>query len=233
MKVLVLAAGKGIRMMPLTIDKPKVLIPVAGKPFLYYVLQNIRKAGFADSDVYVMVYYKKELIETFVNENGFDVTLIDQEGTLGTGHAVMQAAPFIKENFVVIQGDNLYSPEDIRRIAVDDELCYVGAFRSSHPKDYGVLETKTGMLVGIEEKPQAPKSDLVNTGLYKFAPEIFHELKKLKKSERGEYEVTDAITALAKAGKVKAIKLHDYWVDLSVKEKLPEIEKEVIKAMKL
>lgn len=227
MKALVLAAGKGIRMMPLTLETPKVLLNVAGKPFLHYVLTNLREAGFKDEDIYVMVCYKKEKIEEFVNETGFNVKLIDQGEILGTGHAVLKAERWIKENFVVVMGDNLYSASDINRISAVNEFCYIGAFESSHPQDYGVLELDGNKLVSLDEKPENPKSNLVNTGLYKFTPEIFGVLKTLKKSSRGEYEITDAFNKLALGGKIKVIKIKDYWIDMSTKSSLPEVEKQI------
>lgn len=227
MKAVVLAAGKGVRMMPLTIDKPKVLIQVAGKPFLGYVIENLNKAGFSDKDIYIIVSHHKEQVIKWLDELGSEANVIDQGKTLGTGHAVLQAERWIKENFVVVMGDNLYSAEDIKKISVEDESNYIAAFESTHPQDYGVLETKSGKLVRIDEKPAAPRSKLVNTGLYKFTPEIFSVLKKIPKSPRGEYELTDAINTLAAEGKVRAIKLQDYWIDMSSKEQLPRIEKEI------
>ena len=227
MKALVLAAGKGVRMMPLTIDKPKVLIQISGKPFLSYVLENLKKAGFSESDIFIVVSHHKEQVIKWLDENGISANIIDQGKPQGTGHAVLQAERWIKENFVVAMGDNLYSAADMEHMAVEDELFYVGAFESTHPRDYGVIETKAGKLVKIEEKPANPKSSLVNTGLYKFTPEIFSVLKKLQKSPRGEYELTDAINILAAEGKVRAVKLHDYWIDMSSAEQLPKIEKQI------
>lgn len=219
-------------MMPLTMEKPKVLIEVAGKPFLYYVLQNLRQAGFHDSEIFIMVSYKKEKVMQFIRENNFKVNLIDQENPIGTGHAVFKARKWIKEDFIVLMGDNLYSPSDIMKMAREDEFNYIAAFESNHPQDYGVLDVRSGKLVEIDEKPQNPKSKLVNVGLYKFTTSIFHSLERLNKSSRGEYEITDALNDLALAGKVKAIKLGDYWIDMSNKDSLPHIEKDIRRLFK-
>ena len=229
MKVLVLAAGRGVRMGQLTQDKPKVLIEVNGNPFLYYVLKNLQAVGI--DEIGVVVGYKKEKVFNFVDKYGFNVKFIEQPNLLGTGDAVMRAKEWIgKENFIVIMGDNLYSAEDIKNlVGMNDNFLRVAAFRSEHPERYGVLEVDGNALLKIEEKPAQPKSDLVNTGLYKLTPEIFEHLVDLKKSPRGEIELTDAINHLAALGKVKIYELKDYWIDMSVKEDLPKVEDRIKK----
>ncbi|MCD6575784.1 MAG: NTP transferase domain-containing protein [Nanoarchaeota archaeon] len=227
MKALVLAAGRGIRMGALTQDKPKVLIEVAGKPFLYYVLKNLEKAGV--NEIGVVVGYKKEKVVEFAEKFGFKLKFIEQKELLGTGDAVMRGKEWVNgENFIVVMGDNLYSPEDIRHLAeINDNFCRVAAFKSDHPQDYGVLEVDGTSLIKIEEKPAHPKTNLVNTGLYRFTPEIFEHLVDLKKSMRGEIELTDAINHLALLGKVKIYELKDYWIDMSIKEDLPKVEEKI------
>jgi len=225
MKALILAAGNGVRMMPLTKDRPKCLIEVAGKPFLQYVFQSLDKAGI--EDIYMVVGNKMAQIKDFVEDFGKEAKFIIQKEVVGTGNAVLQAKDLIKEDFIVLMGDNLYSPADIVAMAKSDEFSYVSGFESSHPQDYGVLITDGEFLERIDEKPEKPKSSLVNTGLYKFTPEIFKALEKIKKSSRGEYELTDAITLLAKEKKVKVIKMEEYWIDMSIKEKLPDVEQQI------
>lgn len=225
MKALILAAGKGTRMMPLTKHKPKCLIEVNGKPFLHYVLESLDKAGI--EDIYMVVGEKMSMVEEFVEEFSDDVKLIIQEERLGTGHAVLQAKEHIDDNFLILMADNLYSPEDILKMMKYDEFTYVAGYPSDHPQDYGVLIPKNGFLKEIIEKPKKPPSNLVNVGLYKATPEIFNYLEKVEKSPRGEYELTDAITMLCDQDKVKHIKLDKYWIDMSIKEQLPEISKKV------
>ncbi len=229
MKALVLAAGRGIRMGSLTIDKPKVLIEIAGKPFLYYVLKNLQKASI--EKIGIVVGYKKEKVYDFIEKYGFNVKVIEQEEQQGTGHAVLISKEWIDdEDFIVVMGDNLYSENDIKHLAeLRDEFSYVAAFKSEHPQDYGVLETEKHTLIRIEEKPPHPKSNLVNTGLYKFTKEIFGHLVDLKKSPRGEIELTEAINHLAGLGKVRIYELKDYWIDMSVKENLPRVEEDIKK----
>jgi len=229
MKAVILAAGKGVRMAPLTEDKPKVLIEVAGKPFLWHVLRNFEKAGI--NEIALIVGYKKEKIFDFAKHYGFSLTFIEQEKQLGTGHAVLLAKEWVgNSKFILAMGDNLCSAEDIKHLSkLPDDLAYVGAYESDHPQYYGVLETEKNALVKIHEKPSHPKSNLINTGLYKFTPEIFKELINLKFSSRGEIELTDAITNLASLGKARVYTLKDYWIDMSVKEDLPAVEEKIKK----
>lgn len=226
MKVVVLAAGKGTRMLPLTKDVPKVLVEVNKKPFLYYVFSNLIKAGY--DQIGLVVSYKKEKIEKFLKEYGFSATLIDQKEPLGTGHAVNSAKDFVgEEQFIVINGDNLYSTDDIEQINNEDEYCYICGIKSKTPEKYGVLLADDGFLKEIVEKPKKFVGDLVNTGLYKFTSEVFKELAKVKKNEKGEYYLTDAVTALAKKKKVKVAKINDFWLDLGSPEDVPIVEKKL------
>jgi len=227
MKAVILAAGKGVRMLPLTNDKPKVMIEVNGRPFLHYVIENLKNAGI--KEIGIVVGYRSDKVKQYFGEK---FKYIEQKEQLGTAHAVLQARDFVgADDFLVIMGDNLYSSNDILDISKKEEF-YVSAFRSDTPSAYGVLETQSDMLVGISEKPAHPKSNLVNTGLYKMTPEIFEEITKLRKSPRGEYELTDALSNLARHGKVRVYKLKDYWIDMSFKEQLPEIE-DKLKKLKL
>ena len=228
MKAVILAAGKGVRMAPLTDDKPKVLIEVAGKPFLWHVLKNFEKAGI--TEIALIVGYKKEKVFDFAKQYGFNLTFIEQEKQLGTGHAVLLAKDWVgNSEFILAMGDNLCSSEDIKHLSkLPEGLAYVGAYESDHPQDYGVLETQKNALIKIHEKPSHPKSNLINTGLYKFSPEIFEEIINLKFSPRGELEITDAITNLASLGKARVYTLKDYWIDMSVKEDLPAVEKKIL-----
>ena len=218
-----MCAGKGTRMLPLTKTIPKVLIEINGKPFLYYVIENLKKAGFTEFGI--IVGYLKEKIEEFIKQNNINAVSIEQKEQLGTGHAVKQAKDFVGgENFIVLGGDNLWSANDLKAIAIEDDLIYVAGYEVENPEKYGVLVTKDDSLIEIKEKPTKFVGSLINTGLYKFTPEIFKALEKIKLSPRGEYELTDAITFLAKQGKVKIVKVKDYWLDLGCLEDIPKVE---------
>ena len=223
MKAVIMAAGKGVRMLPLTKEIPKVLVKVDGKPFLLYVIENLTEAGF--DEIGIVAGYKKEKIKDFILENGINAEIIEQEEQLGTGDAIRCAEEFVdRENFVAVGGDNLWSSEDIRAAAKDDDVNYIGAIEAENPEKYGVLVVEGELLIEIKEKPKEFVGNLINTGLYKFTPEIFEALKWVKKSERGEYELTDAVSLLAKKGKVKVVKVRDYWLDLGCIQDIERIE---------
>ncbi len=223
MKAIIMAAGKGTRMLPLTENVPKVLVEVNGKPFLYYVLQNLKKAGIREFGI--IVGYKKEKIKEFLAENKIKAKLIEQKEQLGTGHALLQARKFCgRESFLVQGGDNLFSVEDLQAVNVNDNFCYVVGKEVNNPEKYGVLAVNENKLTKIVEKPKEFAGNLINTALYKFTAEIWLALDEIKLSERGEYELTDAVTILAKQGKVKVIKIKEYWLDLGCKEDIPKIE---------
>jgi dTDP-glucose pyrophosphorylase len=179
------------------------------------------------------VNYKKEKIESFLKEYGFKATLIDQKDPKGTGHAILSCEEFVgKESFVVCMGDNIWSSHDFKRMNVPDEYSHIATLHSKDWKKYGVLVDNGGFLVGMHEKPQKFVSDLINTGLYTFTPQVFSMLKKIKPSIRGEYEINDAILKLAELKKVKIVYLDDYWVDFGCPEDIPLVE-EFLKKEKL
>jgi len=196
MKAVIMAAGKGTRMLPLTEKVPKVLVEVDGKPFLYYVLKSLEKAGFDEFGI--IAGYMKEKVQDFIDRYGFNAVLIEQKQQLGTADAVKQARSFTEdENFVVIGGDNLFDVSDLKSFNVDDDLNYVAGLKVSDPEKYGVLVVEGSSLVRIYEKPKEFVGNLINAGLYKFTPEIYNAISNISKSPRGEFELTDAITLLA------------------------------------
>lgn len=231
MKAIILAAGKGVRMLPLTEDTHKVLIEINGKPFLYYLLTNLKEAGY--NDFAIIVGYKKEMFPAFLEKYNFKAELIEQKEQLGTGHAVMQAREFCgDEEFVALNGDSLFSVEDLAALNKQDNFNYIiGKQMKGDVSKYGVLVTEGDKLVKLVEKPKEFVGNVVNIGLYKFTSGIWKALDNIKLSERGEYELVDAVTTLAREGRVKASKLKDYWLDLGCKEDIPKIA-EFLKSLK-
>lgn len=219
-KVVVACAGKGTRMLHLTKNKPKPLIRVHKKPFLAYLLDNLLKAGY--KELILVVGYKAEIVEDFIKKYGYRVEIVNQFKILGEkkyGTAcVAECVKNVvgKENFLLIYSDNLFSPRDLKSFNTDDNYNYIATRTVENPKKYGVLLTdKNGFLEKIVEKPKKFVGNLVNAGIYKFTPEIFEKISQIKKSTRGEYELTDAVSLLAKEKKVKVKKIQDPWVDFS------------------
>ena len=237
MKVVIAAAGQGTRMLDLSMNKSKHLIEVEKRPFLAYVLDNLVAAGY--NDIILVVGFKEELMEEFrkeflkyVKSSGeLKIRIINQHKILGPKEKEYGTACPVKcvkneigkENFIYLYGDNLFSVNDLRSLNIEDNFCYIAGLKHQNSEKYGVLiRDGEDFLDKIIEKPKEFVGNLINTGLYKFSPEIFNAISQIKKSSRGEYELTDAITLLAKKDKVKVLKLKDYWLDLG---KIPDIRK--------
>ncbi|MFC2136148.1 sugar phosphate nucleotidyltransferase [Bacteroidota bacterium] len=223
-QAVVLAAGKGERMLPLTEGLPKPLIKINDKPFITYLLDNLEKAGY-EKVFLVVEYLKDKMKEYFANHSySFDFQFIDQGEPMGTGHAVLVAKDYVEGEFAVINGDDIYPLNDLKNIPFGDNYNYIYAFKHENPKNFGVIVYEGEFLVDLEEKPENPKSNLVNSGLYKFTPEIFDALSKIHKSKRGEYELTSAIYLLAKEKRVK-VKEVEFWQPFGKLEDIPIVEK--------
>ncbi len=218
-KAVISAAGKGTRMKHLSKNKPKHMIRVNGKPFLYYLIENLRKAGF--EEIIIVVGHKHEYIEDFAGQHPFPLTIVNQYAILGEdlyGTAIpIRAVEKIvgEEPFIAVAGDNLYSPEDLTSLRIDDDYSYVAGIKHEHPEKYGVLLYDNDMkLKKIIEKPKEDVgSTVINTALFKFTPAIFDVIQNVPRQPNGEYYLTDAVTTLAEQGKVKVKILNDYWLD--------------------
>lgn len=236
MRIVIGAAGRGTRFKELTREQPKILIPINGKPYLYYILQAVEAAGF--TEIVLVVGYQAEKIVAFLASypNRITIKLVNQYEKLGAekyGTACLLECvqeQMGQDNFVLLYGDNLYSSRDLHRFILEDNNNYIAGYPVTDYKKYGILLSDgDNYLKEIIEKPQAPVGNLANCGLYKFNNEIFKYLKKIKKSPRGEYELTDAISLLAKKRKVKVVKLLDYWLDLGAPEDIEKVERFVQK----
>lgn len=199
-------------------NKPKHMIHVNGKPFLWYLLENLRAAGL--QKFFIVAGYQAEFIEEFARTYSCPIRVINQfavlgEGVYGTALPVKLMRDIIgAEQFLSVAGDNFYATDDIKQFMRDDQYSYVGATKTDHPERMGVLVTDSaGHLERIVEKPQTFVSDLANVSIYKFTPDIFPAIDRITLSPRGEYEITDAITLLAAERKMKVIELSNYWMD--------------------
>ncbi len=219
-KVVIAAAGQGTRMKHLTKNKSKHLICVQAKPFLAYLMDNLLEAGY--KEIILVTGFRTDLMKQFLKKYGYKAQVINQYDVLGPREKEYGTLCPIKcvkdimgnENFLAVYGDNLFSVNDLKAMNIDDDYCYVaGRIEKEHPEKYGILISDNGLLKEIIEKPKEFVGDLVNTGLYKFTPEVFETIPKIKLSPRGEYELTDSLTLLAKKGKVKIKRIKDYWLD--------------------
>ncbi|MFW6004776.1 MAG: bifunctional sugar-1-phosphate nucleotidylyltransferase/acetyltransferase [Halodesulfurarchaeum sp.] len=213
MDAVVLAAGEGTRMRPLTADRPKPMLPVADRPLLEHTIEAARSAG-ADHIILVVGYEAGVIRSHFGSEwDGLEIEYVEQESRDGTADALRQAASRLNgEQFAVLNGDGLYDPPSLR--AVFESGPAVGAMRVEDPSQYGVLELSAdgSRVTGVIEKPQDPPSDLVNTGAYVFPGEAVDWLD-VGESERGERELTDVLERACAESNVAPVEMED-WLDV-------------------
>mgnify|MGYP006274786223 CR=1 FL=1 len=213
MDTVILAAGEGTRMRPLTVDRPKPMLPVADRPLLEHTIEAARAAG-AERIVLVVGYEGEYVREHFGREwDGLDVEYVEQERRDGTADAVRQAVSVLDEGpFAVLNGDGLYDPTSLREVFEAGPA--VGAKRVENPAEYGVLELSEdgSRVTGVLEKPADPPSDLVNTGAYVFPAEATEWLD-VPESERGERELTDVLERACRETTVTAVEV-DRWLDV-------------------
>lgn len=213
MKAVLIAAGRGTRMRPLTDTRPKPMLPVGGRPLLAHVIEAC--AGAVDG-VVVVTGYKGETIREYFGDSfaGLPIDYVRQRERLGTAHAIDRARDAIDDEFLALNGDVLVGSDLVDRLAAADTPAMT-VMPVEDPTAYGVVAVEDGMAADIEEKPAHPPSNLANLGCYKFPNSVFSHIDELEKSPRGEYEITDALMALIAAGQPPAIVEHDgRWLDV-------------------
>jgi glucose-1-phosphate thymidylyltransferase len=219
-KALVLSGGAGTRLRPITHTSAKQLVPVANKPILFYGLEAIADAGI--TDVAVVVGDTESEIRQAVGDGsafGLDVTYLRQEAPLGLAHAVRIARDFLgDDDFVMFLGDNFVfggindCVDQFRKERPDAQLLLT---RVPDPSAFGVAELDDlGRLVGLEEKPRQPRSDLALVGVYLFGPAIHEAVAAIRPSPRGELEITDAVQwLLEREHDIRSTVITGYWKD--------------------
>ena len=235
MKALVLSGGAGTRLRPITHTSAKQLLPVANKPVLFYGLEAIRNAGI--TDVGLVVGDTAEAIEDAVGDGsafGLSTTYIRQTAPLGLAHAVLVGRDYLgDDDFVMYLGDNFIvggiTPlvEEFRAQGPDAQIMLT---QVPDPRAFGVAELDaTGQVIGLEEKPQHPKSDLALVGVYIFSPSVHEAVRNLQPSWRGELEITEAIQWLIDHGKaVRSSLISGYWKDTGNVADMLEVNRMVL-----
>jgi len=223
LKAVVLAAGQGTRLRPLTVTRPKHLLPVGGKPILEYVLLAVRNAGI--NEACLIVNYKAEMIKNYFSDGsklGLKIEYLVQPKSKGTADAIKVAEPYVDENFLVLYGDLLFTSEVLGQVIRAHKQSQPSATMAvvpvENPEHYGVVKLEENWVTDLIEKPpreEAP-SNLVNAGIYVFSSEIFEKIQKTGISKRGEVEITDSLKILINEGKkvlVEKISRED-WIDI-------------------
>ncbi|RLI01554.1 glucose-1-phosphate thymidylyltransferase, partial [Candidatus Bathyarchaeota archaeon] len=223
MKAVVLAAGEGRRLRPITLTRPKHMIPIGGRPLLEHHLLSLRDSGIKET--LLVVNYKSDQIKRYFEDGsnlGIKIEYIRQKETGGTADAFALAEDYVNGDFLATYGDLLISSEVVRS-ALDLHLrespaATLTTVEVEHPERYGVIKTTQNRVVEIVEKPTPGTitSRQINAGVYVFSPEIFKAIKRTERSPRGEQEITDSIRLLIEneetvlAAKVSA----DHWLDV-------------------
>ena len=222
----------------MTYTSAKQLLPVGNKPVLFYGLEAIADAGIID--VGIVVGDTAPAIQAAVGDGrnfGLNVTYIGQNAPLGLAHAVLIARDFLADDdFVMYLGDNFIVGgitelvEDFRALRPDAQIMLATV---RDPRQFGVAEfDDTGQVIGLEEKPERPKSDLALAGIYLFTPAIHQSVDLLQPSRRGELEITEAIELMIRSGrKVAATRVSGYWKDTGTVADLLEANRMVLEGM--
>jgi len=232
MKAVVLAAGEGTRLRPLTEDKPKGMVEVAGKPILTHCFEELAALG-ADELLVVVGYRQEVIIDHYGDEfEGIPITYAHQREQQGLAHALLTVEEQIDDDFMLMLGDNVFRAnlDDVVNRQQEqraDAAFLVEEVPWEEASRYGVCDTnKYGEIVEVVEKPDDPPSNLVMTGFYTFTPAIFHACHLVQPSDRGEYEISDAVDLLIQSGRtIDAIRMDGWRVDVGYPEDREKAER--------
>ena len=209
---IILAAGKGSRLKPFTESVPKVMLPVANKPILEYVIESLVQSGIRK--ITIVVGYKKETImDYFENGKKFNANIeyVIQEKQLGTGHALLQAKKHLTKKFLVLPGDNIIDSNLLSKIINQDKLSVL-VTKSEMPSKYGVVEVENNVITALIEKPKEAIGHVISTGIYVLNKEAIEYVDGCV--SKGLHKITDAIqTMIAEGHKITAIKGEGIWMD--------------------
>ncbi|WP_265110933.1 bifunctional sugar-1-phosphate nucleotidylyltransferase/acetyltransferase [Halosolutus halophilus] len=212
MQTVVLAAGQGTRMRPLSESIPKPMLPVAGRPLLSHTVEAAIESG--SDEIVLVVGYEGEVVREYFGDRyaGVPIRYATQDDQDGTAGALRAASEFLAVDrpFAVINGDVVFDRDSLSTLF--DAGPAVGSVRVDDPSNYGILEVSDGSVTGIVEKPAEPPGTLANAGVYVFPPQALDRLD-VPRSERGEYELTDILARVLDDVDVGHVKL-DRWLDV-------------------
>lgn len=220
MKALILAAGESTRMRPLTANKPKPLLPVAGKPFLEHTLISLKNSGI--KDIVLLIGWRSDQLQVHFGSGkrlGINIEYVHQTERFGTAHAVGTARKHFNKPFLCLNGDILTTDELVKGILgfyKKHKSTLMALAEVPNPSGFGVVEMDKNKVNRIIEKPKKNIGNLINAGIYLFTPKIFDAVDNTPMSPRGEYEITDSLELLIKKMNhpVYGYKLTTPWLDI-------------------
>jgi UDP-N-acetylglucosamine diphosphorylase/glucosamine-1-phosphate N-acetyltransferase len=213
MQCVILAAGEGKRMRPLTAHRPKVMLPIGNRPMLAHLVDAVVDAGI--SELVMVVGYEEQSIRSWLGngaDRGISIRYVSQRRQNGTADALNTAKDLVSDRFLMLNGDMILSRDDIAALMAEKPPA-MGVSTTDRPEDYGVVTTKGDRVTGLEEKSREPQGNLINAGAYLFDEGIFPLLEKVRHSSRGELELTDALGHYIEEGSLTGHHLRT-WMDL-------------------
>jgi UDP-N-acetylglucosamine diphosphorylase/glucosamine-1-phosphate N-acetyltransferase len=204
MQAVILAAGEGSRIRPLTKNRPKAMVPVANRPIISYAIDALLANGIRD--IVVVVGYRREQVIRYLNTLTPPPTMVVQEKQLGTAHALQCAESKIHDNFIVLPGDNLIDSASIGRLLHQQNAMLI----KDHPRptNFGVVEYTQGCITAVTEKPEYAPTMTVSTGVVSLTRDIFDHIESTA--------LTDVINAMIRKGVcIKAFEAEE-WLDAIV-----------------
>jgi UDP-N-acetylglucosamine diphosphorylase/glucosamine-1-phosphate N-acetyltransferase len=241
MKAVILAAGEGSRLRPLTQYRPKCMIPLAGKPILEHLLLTLRENGI--KDVLIVIGYCKELVQNYFRDGkkfGIKINYVEQKQLLGTADAVRLSEEYLfDEAFLMLYGDLLIDSAVVKNALqkyAEKGVITLTVTTVEDPLRYGIVKTEKDKVLKIFEKPKSRDfGNLANVGVYVFSKDIFKAIHKTVKSQREEVEITDTLNLLLKGGTtVTSVKIEpNNWLDVGRPWDLLEANQRVLKQVPL
>lgn len=222
MKAVIPVAKKNENLFPFSESKPTGLFPVAGKPLVKQLINQLQAVGV--DDIYLVTNYLEERFEEEFGDYT-NVNTVYQEELTGTAKAVA-TCDFIEDDFFVVNGDVIVSENDLQNLEskhenTEGEISLL-ATDGNEPEKFGVLSITNDWVEEIVEKPEEAENRLVNTGIYIFSPAIFDEIEEL---EEGETSITDAVSGMTSDENVRFELVEDYWIDIGSPRKLLEADR--------
>jgi len=219
MQAVILAAGEGTRLEPLTNVRPKPMLPIANKPILEHVIESVKTAGI--EEVVLVVGYKRQRIQNYFGDGDdwdVDLTYVVQNNQLGSGHALLQAEGVIGRDILVLNGDQIVDStaiEDVVDARRETTNAVMAVSQSAETHLYGVVDVENGFVSDLIEKPSPSEAEskLINAGVYAFGPEIFSTLRD--EDSDGELGLTAALSQYLKDHPVQALRYEGNWFDVS------------------
>ncbi len=213
-----LAAGQGKRLRPITNSYPKTMVRILDKPLLEWTVEGIiEEFGTQVGKIIIVVGFEKAKITDYFSKHRHTqkIIFVEQKEMKGTAHAVLQAEKLVETpSFFIMNADTFFDPSIFKTLSENSKTPFIVAKREEDASAYGVVEAEGGNMVGLVEKPQDAKNKLINTGTLFVPKEFFEYARKVKLSKRNEFEITDAILDFAKVSTLKVLEFESYWTDV-------------------